>query len=108
MLFIIIISIIVVVIIINIQRRKEYDKMKEICIFKISRTNINFIELKEDVVSNKKQLTFFMALAGRAKKDNISFSQDEINLIMNVIKDHSSPEEVAKINQTVKLFKNRK
>lgn len=65
-----------------------------------------FFESKN--LTQKEQLPFFMALAGRAKKDNISFSQDEINLIMNVIKDHSSPEEVAKINQTVKLFKNRK
>ena len=65
-----------------------------------------FFESKN--LTQKEQLPFFMALAGRAKKDNISFSQDEINLIMDVIKDHSSPEEVAKINQTVKLFKNRK
>ena len=65
-----------------------------------------FFESKN--LTQKEQLPFFMALAGRAKRDNISFSQDEINLIMDVIKDHSSPEEVAKINQTVKLFKNRK
>ena len=65
-----------------------------------------FFESKN--LTQKEQLPFFMALAGRAKRDNVSFSQDEINLIMDVIKDHSSPEEVAKINQTVKLFKNRK
>ncbi|MBO4987819.1 MAG: hypothetical protein J6C63_03095 [Lachnospiraceae bacterium] len=65
-----------------------------------------FFESKN--LTQKEQLPFFMALAGRAKKDNISFSQDEINLIMEVIKDHSSPEEVSKINQTIKLFKNRK
>lgn len=65
-----------------------------------------FFESKN--LTQKEQLPFFMALAGRAKRDNISFSQNEINLIMDVIKDHSSPEEVAKINQTVKLFKNRK
>lgn len=65
-----------------------------------------FFESKN--LTQKEQLPFFMALAGRAKKDNISFSQDEINLIMEAIKDHSSPEEVAKINQTIKLFKNRK
>lgn len=65
-----------------------------------------FFESKN--LTQKEQLPFFMALAGRAKRDNISFSQDEINLIMEVIKDNSSPEEVAKINQTIKLFKNRK
>ncbi len=65
-----------------------------------------FFESKN--LTQKEQLPFFMALAGRAKKEQISFSQDEINLIMDVIKDHSTPEEVAKINQTVKLFKSRK
>ena len=55
-----------------------------------------FFESKN--LTQKEQLPFFMALAGRAKKDNISFSQDEINLIMEVIKDHSPPEVVAKIN----------
>ena len=65
-----------------------------------------FFESKN--LTQKEQLPFFMALAGRAKRDNISFSQDEISLIMDVIKDHSTPEEVAKINQTIKLFKNRK
>lgn len=65
-----------------------------------------FFESKN--LKQKEQLPFFMALAGRAKRDNISFSGDEINLIMEVIKDHSTPEEVAKINQTIKLFKNRK
>ena len=65
-----------------------------------------FFESKN--LTQKEQLPFFMALAGRAKKEQISFSQEEINLIMDVIKDHSTPEEIAKINQTVKLFKNRK
>jgi len=65
-----------------------------------------FFESKN--LTQKEQLPFFMALAGRAKKEQISFSQEEINLIMDVIKDHSTPEEVAKINQTVKLFKSRK
>jgi len=65
-----------------------------------------FFESKN--LTQKEQLPFFMALAGRAKKDNISFSQDEINLIMDVIKDHSTPDEVAKINQTINLFKQRK
>ena len=65
-----------------------------------------FFESKN--LTQKEQLPFFMALAGRAKKDNISFSQEEINLIMDVIKDHSTPDEVAKINQTINLFKQRK
>ena len=85
--------------------------MEDARILDIPKVKLDFLQkifFESKNLTQKEQLPFFMALAGRAKKDNISFSQDEINLIMNVIKDHSSPEEVAKINQTVKLFKNRK
>ena len=85
--------------------------MEDARISDIPKVKLNFLQkifFESKNLTQKEQLPFFMALAGRAKKDNISFSQDEINLIMEVIKDHSTPEEVAKINQTVKLFKNRK
>ena len=85
--------------------------MEDARISNIPKVKLNFLQkifFESKNLTQKEQLPFFMALAGRAKKDNISFSQDEINLIMEVIKDHSTPEEVAKINQTVKLFKNRK
>ena len=85
--------------------------MEDIRISDIPKVKLDFLQkifFESKNLTQKEQLPFFMALAGRAKRDNISFSQDEINLIMDVIKDHSSPEEVAKINQTVKLFKNRK
>jgi len=85
--------------------------MEDVRISDIPKVKLDFLQkifFESKNLTQKEQLPFFMALAGRAKKDNISFSQDEINLIMDVIKDHSSPEEVVKINQTVKLFKNRK
>ena len=85
--------------------------MEDARISDIPKVKLDFLQkifFESKNLTQKEQLPFFLALAGRAKRDNISFSQDEINLIMDVIKDHSSPEEVAKINQTVKLFKNRK
>ena len=85
--------------------------MEDARISDIPKVKLDFLQkifFESKNLTQKEQLPFFMALAGRAKRDNISFSQDEINLIMEVIKDNSSPEEVAKINQTIKLFKNRK
>lgn len=85
--------------------------MEDARISDIPKAKLDFLQkifFESKNLTQKEQLPFFMALAGRAKRDNISFSQDEINLIMEVIKDNSSPEEVAKINQTIKLFKNRK
>ncbi len=85
--------------------------MQDARIADIPKVKLDFLQkifFESKNLTQKEQLPFFMALAGRAKKEQISFSQEEINLIMDVIKDHSTPEEVAKINQTVKLFKNRK
>ena len=85
--------------------------MEDVRIADIPKTKLDFLQkifFESKKLTQKEQLPFFMALAGRAKKENISFSQEEINLIMDVIKEHSTPEEVAKINQTVKLFQNRK
>ena len=85
--------------------------MNDARIADIPKAKLDFLQkifFENKNLTQKEQLPFFMALAGRAKKDNISFSQGEINLIMDVIKDHSTPEEVTKIDQTVKLFKNRK
>lgn len=65
-----------------------------------------FFESKK--LTQKEQLPFFMALAARAKKENISFTQEEINLIIEVIKEHASPEEIAKINQAIRMFQSRK
>ena len=65
-----------------------------------------FFESKK--LTPKEQLPFFMALAGRAKKEHISFSQEEINLIIEVIKEHASPEEIAKINQAIRMFQAKK
>ena len=84
----------------------EYTRIASIPKMKLYFLQKIFFESKK--LTQKEQFPFFMALASRAKKEQISFSQDEINLIMDVIKDHSTPEEVAKIDQTIKLFKNRK
>ena len=55
---ILIIIIIIVLIILKIQRQKEKEKMENICIFKMSKTNIKFIEINEMIKSNKQIIKF--------------------------------------------------
>ena len=72
--------------------------MQDARIADIPKAKLDFLQkifFESKNLTQKEQLPFFMALAGRAKKEKISFSQEEINLIMDVIKDHSTPEEVA-------------
>lgn len=65
-----------------------------------------FFESKN--LSKKELMPFLMALAGRAKKEQISFEQQEVDMILAVIKENSTPEECKKIDQTLRLFSGKK
>ena len=89
----------------------ELNWMDDERISSIPKNKLDFLQkifFESKSLTQKEQLPFFIALAGRAKKESISFTQDEINLILEVIKEHSSPEDLQKINQTIKMFQNRK
>ena len=58
--------------------------------------------------SGKEMLPFFMSLAMKAKSQNITYSQEEINTIIPVLKKFASEEEIEKMNQAIKIFQNRK
>ena len=58
--------------------------------------------------SGKEMLPFFMSLAMKAKKQNITYSQEEIDTIIPVLKKFASDEEIAKMNQVIKMFYSRK
>jgi len=57
--------------------------------------------------SGKEMLPFFMSLAMKAKKQNIIYSEDEINTIIPVLKKYASEDEINKMNQVIKIFKQR-
>lgn len=58
-------------------------------------------------LSEKERLPFLLALAGRAKKENISFTSEEVEHIITVVKKHSTPAEVQKMDQVLKMFQSR-
>lgn len=58
--------------------------------------------------SGKEMLPFFMSLAMKAKKQNISYSEEEINTIIPVLKKFASEDEITKMNQVIKMFHSRK
>ena len=65
-----------------------------------------FFESKK--LSKKELMPFLMALAGRAKKEKISFEQHEVDQILTVIKENSTPEECQKIDRTLQMFSGKK
>lgn len=58
--------------------------------------------------SGKEMFPFFMSLAMKAKSQNITYSQEEIDIIIPVLKKFASEEEISKMNQVIKIFQNRK
>ena len=55
-------------------------------------------------LSQKDLLPFLMALAQRSLSSNITFSTEEMNTIIEAIKKYSTPEELLKMNQIMKLM----
>lgn len=73
----------------------------------IDKNKISFLQklvFEIDSLPQKEKLPFLMALAGRAKNEHISFSKEEINLIIEVIKDYSTPQEINKMDKLLKMF----
>lgn len=58
--------------------------------------------------SQKELLPFLMAAASQTKSSGNSFTNEETNLILEVLKQGKSPEETAKIEQMVSLVQRMK
>lgn len=86
------------------------DWMSDPLLADIDHTKLEFMQklvFELHQLSEKERLPFLLALAGRAKKENISFTPDEIEKIISVVKEHSTPEEVKKMDQILKMFKSK-
>lgn len=81
------------------------DWMKDDALKEIDQNKLDFLQsLVSETQSLKKEqlLPFFMAVSNRAKAQNMSLSSEERNLIISVIKKHSTKEELDKINKLIK------
>ena len=57
--------------------------------------------------TGKELFPFFMSLAMKAKKQNITYTQQEIDIIIPVLKKYASEDEISKMNQVIKMFQSR-
>lgn len=58
--------------------------------------------------TGKELMPFFMSLAMKAKSQNITFTETEINIIIPVLKKYATEDEIKKMDQVIKMFKSRK
>lgn len=82
--------------------------MQEAAVQNVPRRKLDFLQklvFESASLSQKELLPFLMALAQRSKEEQISFSSEEMNAIIEALKKHSSPEEIRKMNRILKLMK---
>ena len=59
-------------------------------------------------MDKKQLLPFLMALGKRGRESQISFTEEEVNHIIEALKKHSSAEDVAKINSVLTAIQKKK
>lgn len=88
----------------------NHDWMNDPALAGIDKAKLDFLQalVFESRTLNKDQmLPFLMAVARRGQADHITFSNEEIETIVAVIKRESSPEEAAAIDKMMRMHKKR-
>lgn len=89
----------------------ETDWMKDARIASIPKEKLVFLQkifFESKKLSQKELMPFLMALAGRAKKEQISFTPSEFDRILSVLREYSTPEECKKMDQVLRLFSQKR
>lgn len=86
----------------------QLDWINDPSLRNIDKNKIEFLLLLLNQSGKLKQsdmMPFMLAISAKAKNKNISFTQDEISAIVNVVKKNSSTEELERINKVLQLTK---
>lgn len=81
--------------------------MQEPSVQDIPKEKLDFLQklvFESKSLSQKELLPFLMALAQRSKEEKITFTQEEMNAIIEAIKKYSTPDEINKMNQIMRLM----
>ncbi len=58
--------------------------------------------------SGNQMLPFFMSLAAKSRSQNISFTKEEMDTIIPVIKSYATEEELRKMDYAISMFQGQK
>ena len=77
----------------------------------ISQSKLVFLQdmlFESKKYKGKELFPFFMSLAMKAKQKNIAYSQEELDIIIPILKKYASQEDIDKMNKVITMFqKNR-
>ena len=81
--------------------------MLEPSVQSIPQEKLDFLQklvFESAALSRKELLPFLMALTQRSKQARISFSKEEMSAVITAIRKYSTPEEIQKMDQIMKLM----
>lgn len=82
--------------------------MNDPAIAHIDKTKLEFLQalvFESQSMKKEQMLPFLMAVAKRGQDNHITFTNEEIDTIIDTIKKYSTPEELARIDKMLKLRK---
>ncbi|MGN0278212.1 MAG: hypothetical protein ACI4C4_02550 [Lachnospiraceae bacterium] len=80
--------------------------MSDPAVANIDKAKLEFLQalvFESQTLSKEQMLPFLMSVAKKGSDNHISFSDEEVDTIVNVIRNYSTPEELAKIDKLLKL-----
>lgn len=84
--------------------------MQDIALKNISPDKLRFLQdmlFESQKYKGKELFPFFMSLAAKAKQKQISYSQEELDIIIPVLKKYASYDEIEKMDKVISMFKKR-
>ena len=86
------------------------DWMNDPALAGIDKAKLEFLQalvFESRGLKREQMLPFLMAVAKKGQADHITFSNEEIETIVTIIKKESSPEEAAAIDKMMQMYKKR-
>lgn len=87
--------------------------MKDPELKNIDKTKLDFLDkmffqsTKINRSNQKEMMSFLLSLGKLSRDNNISFENEEVELIFNVLKKYSTPDEIAKMQKISSFFRSR-
>ncbi len=82
--------------------------MKDESLSHIPKNKLEFLQImlfESRKLKQEEMLPFFMSVIKVSREKNITFTEEEMDCVLNVIKEHSSAGELARINQIMQMRK---
>ena len=80
--------------------------MSDPAVANIDKAKLEFLQalvFESQTLSKEQMLPFLMSVAKKGSDNHSSFSDEEVDTIVNVIRNYSTPEELSKIDKLLKL-----